>query len=237
MTSRSEGPPEGGAVYDVVIVGGGAAGAVLARRLSDDPERCVLLLGAGEAYAPDAYPDPVRRQDVIGGDDVHDWGYGSEPSFIGRSIKVPRGKVLGGSTAINGGVAMRAPRVDHERWAREHGLEGWGWDDTLPAFRRMERTSAGADALHGREGPLPIHQLGFEETSDMQRAFVEAAVAAGYPGVSDFNGREPFGAGPYPMNTRMGSRRNAGTTYHGPEGLFPLPDGQQRKRREAVRGG
>jgi choline dehydrogenase len=213
MTSRNDGPPQGGGAFDVVIVGGGAAGAVLARRLSKDPRRRVLLLEAGQAYAPDAYPDPVRRQDVIGGDDVHDWGYMTEPSFISRSIKVPRGKVLGGSSAINGAVAMRAPRVDHDRWAREHGLEGWSWDDTLAAFRRAERTSAGADALHGRAGPFPIHQLGFEETSDMQRAFVEAAVAVGYPRVADFNGREPFGAGPYPMNTRMGSRLNAGMTY------------------------
>jgi choline dehydrogenase len=199
--------------YDVVIVGGGAAGAVMARRLSEAKERRVLVLEAGAAYAPDAYPDSLRRQDIIGGDAAHDWGYRSEPSAIGRSIPLPRGKVLGGSAAINGSVAMRAPKVDHDRWKREHGLEGWSWDDALADFRRMERTSAGADPLHGRAGPFPIHQLGFEETSDMQRAFVEAAVAIGYPRVSDFNGREPFGAGPYPMNTRAGNRLNAGMTY------------------------
>ncbi len=83
----------------------------------------------------------------------------------------------------------------------------------LPAFRRMERTSAGADALHGRSGPFPIHQLGFEETSDMQRAFVETAIRAGFPHVADFNSREPFGASSYPMNTRMGNRLNTGMTY------------------------
>jgi choline dehydrogenase len=126
-----------------MIVGGGAAGAVMARRLSEDPKRRVLPLEAGEAYAPEAYPDAVRRQNMIGGDAVYDWGYKSEPSFIGRSIPVPRGKVLGGSTAINGAVAMRAPKVDHDRWRGEHGLEGWSWDDTLPAFQRMERTGGG----------------------------------------------------------------------------------------------
>ena len=205
--------PKGAASYDVVIVGGGAAGAVMARRLSDDKSRRVLLLEAGKAYAPDAYPDAVRRQDLIGGDAAHDWGYQSEPSFIGRAIPLPRGKVLGGSSAINGAVAMRAPKVDYERWTREHGLEGWSWDDVLPAFRRLERTSAGSEHLHGRSGPFPIHQLGFEETSDMQRAFVEAAVVAGYPRVTDFNGDQPFGASPYTMNTRMGNRLNAGMTY------------------------
>ena len=198
---------------DVVIVGGGAAGAVLARRLTEAVDRRVLLLEAGAVHAPDAYPDSLRRQDMIGINPEHDWDYQSEPSTLGRSIAIPRGKVLGGSSAINGSVAMRAPRVDHQRWAVEHDLAGWSWDDVLPAYRRLERTSAGADELHGRAGPLPIHQLGFEETSDMQRAFVEAAVAAGYPRVADFNGRAPFGVGPYPMNTRVGNRLNAGMTY------------------------
>jgi len=207
-------PRHGGALrYNVLIVGGGSAGAVLARRLSENSSRRVLLLEAGKAYAPPAYPDPVRLQSIIGGDAAHNWNYSSLPSFIGRSISVPRGKVLGGSSAINGAVAMRAPKSDFERWAREYKLQGWTWDALTPAFQRAERTSAGPAALHGRSGPFPIHQLGFEETSDMQRAFVDAAVSAGFPRVADFNGREPFGAGPYPMNTRMGDRLNTGMTY------------------------
>ena len=116
--------------YDVVIVGGEATGAVMARRLSESADRRVLLLEAGPADAPATYPDPLRRPDLIGRDAAHDWAYKSEPSFLGRSFVIPRGKVLGGSAAINGSVAMRAPKVDHDRWAREHDLEGWSWEET-----------------------------------------------------------------------------------------------------------
>ena len=204
---------KGSVRFDTIIVGGGSAGAVLARRLSEDSARQVLLLEAGTAYATDAYPDAVLKQTIIGGDAAHDWGYRSIAGYMGREIPLPRGKVLGGSSAINGSVAMRTPKVDHDRWAREYGLTGWSWDDALAANKRLERTSAGSDEFHGRSGPLPIHQLGFEENTDMQRAFVEAAVERGYPRVSDFNSRDPFGASPYPMNTRMGNRLNTGLTY------------------------
>lgn len=202
----------GHSYYDVVIVGGGSAGAVMANRLSEDAFRRVLLIEAGQAYAPDAYPDAVRLQHIIGGDSAHDWGYSAEPNIYGATMPVPRGKVLGGCSAVNAGVAMRAPAGDFERWTQA-GLEHWTAQDVLPFFQRSERTVHGDDALHGRSGPWPIHYLQDDEVSDMQRAFVASAAQAGFAKVTDFNGEQPFGVGPYPMNNRMGQRLNTGMTY------------------------
>lgn len=201
-----------GNTFDVIIVGGGTAGSVLASRLSEDPGRRVLLIEAGKAYVPDQYPDPIKLQSVIGGDPVHDWGYKSEVDFAGKVFSVPRGKVLGGSSAINAAVAMRAPAADFERWARS-GLSNWSYEQALPFYKRSERTAYGDDAWHGRSGPWPIHQLQESEVSDMQRAFIASAQMSGLAHTPDFNSDKPFGVGPYPMNTRMGQRLNTGMTY------------------------
>lgn len=196
---------------DVVIVGGGSAGAVLAARLSQDPARSVLLLEAGHAYAPDAFPREVLDANTIADPD-HDWGYTSRGSDQAPQIPTPRGKVLGGSCAVNATVALRARPADFAKW-RQHGAGGWSFDDVLPAFKLLENTPTGDDAYHGRSGPLPIRQRSDGELTSSLRGFVEAAVAHGFKRVHDFNGAEQNGADGYPVDVVDGVRQNVALVY------------------------
>lgn len=199
--------------FDYVIVGAGSAGCVLANRLSADGRNSVLLLEAGPKdtnlwiHVPLGYGKLFKEKSV-------NWMYQTEPEpgLEGRSVFQPRGKVLGGSSSINGLLYIRGQHEDYDRW-RQHGNHGWGYDDVLPFFRKAEDQQRGADDFHGAGGPLPVSDLGHPDP--LSRAFITAAVEAGLPENPDFNGASQEGAGFFQTTTRHGRRASAAVAYLG----------------------
>jgi choline dehydrogenase len=197
--------------FDYVIVGAGSAGCVLANRLSADGRNSVLLLEAGPRdtnlwiHVPLGYGRLFKEKTV-------NWMYQTEPEpgLDGRSVFQPRGKVLGGSSSINGLLYVRGQHEDYDRW-RQHGNNGWGFDDVLPYFKKAENQQRGADDFHGSGGPLPVSDLGHPDS--LSAAFITAAAETGLPVNPDFNGASQEGAGFFQTTTRHGRRASTAVAY------------------------
>ncbi len=197
--------------FDYVVVGAGSAGCVLANRLSADGRHSVLLLEAGPKdnnlwiHVPLGYGRLFKEKTV-------NWMYQTEPEpgLDGRTIFQPRGKVLGGSSSINGLLYVRGQHEDYDRW-RQHGNSGWGFDDVLPYFKKAENQERGADDFHGAGGPLPVSDL--VHADPLSAAFIAAAAETGIPVNPDFNGASQEGAGFFQTTTRRGRRASTAVAY------------------------
>ncbi|MGS4884028.1 GMC family oxidoreductase [Roseibium sp. MB-4] len=196
---------------DFVVVGAGSAGCVIANRLSANPNTKVLLLEAGGADRNPWIHIPVGYFKTMHNPSV-DWCYKTEPDpgLNGRQLDWPRGKVLGGSSSLNGLLYVRGQPQDYDRW-RQMGNTGWGWDDVLPLFKRSEDQERGADAFHGQGGPLSVSDMRLRRP--ICDAWVEAAQAAGYPLNPDYNGAEQEGVGYFQLTTRNGRRCSSAVAF------------------------
>ena len=200
--------------YDYIVVGAGSAGCVLAARLSEDPATRVLLLEAGPPDRSIWIHLPIGYGKTMW-DSRYNWCFYTdpEPTMNGRRIYWPRGKTLGGSSAINGLIYIRGQREDYDRW-RALGNIGWGYDDVLPYFIRSEGNERGTGPFHGGDGPVCVSNIAHRHV--LIDAFIDGAASLGVPRNDDFNGAMQEGAGYFQLTTRKGWRSSAATAYLNP---------------------
>jgi choline dehydrogenase len=217
---------------DYVIVGAGSAGCVLANRLSADPTLRVVVLEAGGRDLNPWIHVPVGYFKTMH-DPRTDWCYKTEPEpgLNGRRLDWPRGKVLGGSSSINGLLYVRGQRQDYDHWA-QLGNSGWGWDDVLPYFKRSEAHEDGESALHGGEGGLSVSRI--RAKSPIAEAFIDAAVEMGVPRTEDYNGEVQEGAGYFHQTARNGLRCSSARAFLAPARKRPNLDILTHAQTEAL---
>lgn len=199
-----------------VVVGAGTSGAVIAARATESADRRVVLLEAGPDYPTRASVPADLRDGTRNALRSHDWGYRYRASPGSLLLPQPRGRVVGGSSAVNTCIALRGQPSDYDEWAAR-GLSEWSWEHCLPAFKRLENDLDVRNEWHGQDGPMPIRRHAPHELTPWQSAFLAACEELGHPACADTNDPASTGCGPHAMNLVHGERVSAATAYLTPE--------------------